>query len=84
MEHAHYEGIDAGEKVAVITQQHQRTAMSANLTTFCEGKAVEMVHYPGPKDALAAAGVWTCPARIRRGQRYTFRTAATRRERLDG
>jgi ketosteroid isomerase-like protein len=28
----------------------------ANLTTFREGKVVEMVHYPNAADALAAAG----------------------------
>jgi ketosteroid isomerase-like protein len=29
----------------------------ANLTTFRDGRVVEMVHYPNPADALAAAGV---------------------------
>ena len=29
----------------------------ANLTTFREGKVVEMVHYPNPDDALAAAQI---------------------------
>ena len=29
----------------------------ANLTTFRDGKVIEMVHYPNPDDALAAAGV---------------------------
>ncbi len=29
----------------------------ANLTTFRDGRAVEMVHYPDPEDALAAAGL---------------------------
>jgi ketosteroid isomerase-like protein len=29
----------------------------ANLTTFRNGKVVEMVHYPDPQDALAAAGL---------------------------
>lgn len=29
----------------------------ANLTTFRDGKAVEMVHYPDPEQALAAAGI---------------------------
>ncbi|MCW2978799.1 MAG: hypothetical protein JWO14_526 [Solirubrobacterales bacterium] len=29
----------------------------ANLTTFREGKAIEMVHYPNPEDAFAAAGL---------------------------
>ena len=31
-------------------------ALSANLTTFRDGKVVEMVHYANPEDALAAAG----------------------------
>jgi hypothetical protein len=29
----------------------------ANLTTLREGKAIEMVHFPNPDDALAAAGL---------------------------
>ena len=29
----------------------------ANLTTFRDGKVIEMVHYPNPDDARAAAGV---------------------------
>jgi ketosteroid isomerase-like protein len=29
----------------------------ANLTTFRDGKVIDMVHYPDPADALAAAGV---------------------------
>jgi len=54
--------IDAGEKVVVImrrvaSEEGQPAALSANLTTFRDGKAVEMVHYPRPEDALAAAGV---------------------------
>jgi len=32
-------------------------ALSANLTTFRDGRVVEMVHYPRPQDALAAAGL---------------------------
>lgn len=35
----------------------KQAALSANLTTFRDGKAIEMVHYPNPDDALAAAGV---------------------------
>lgn len=54
--------IDAGEKVVVImrppSQESEPAAtLSANLTTFRDGKAVEMVHYPNPEDALAAAGL---------------------------
>jgi hypothetical protein len=31
--------------------------LTANLTTFREGRAVEMVHYPNAADALAAVGL---------------------------
>jgi hypothetical protein len=53
--------VDAGEKVLVMmrppSEEGESTALSANLTTFRDGKAVEMVHYSNPEDALAAAGV---------------------------
>ncbi len=53
--------IDAGEKVVVIMRPTavagEEPELSANVTTFREGKAIEMVHYPNPDDALAAAGV---------------------------
>jgi ketosteroid isomerase-like protein len=53
--------VDAGEKVVVITRGQDAgdgpARPSANLTTFREGKAVEMVHYPNVEDALAAAGL---------------------------
>jgi ketosteroid isomerase-like protein len=53
--------VGAGEKVVVIIRPpssgDEPAALSANLTTFRDGKAIEMVHYPNPKDALAAAGV---------------------------
>jgi ketosteroid isomerase-like protein len=52
---------DAGDKVVVIVrppaQGGEPGALSANLTTFGDGKAIEMVHYPNPADALAAAGI---------------------------
>jgi ketosteroid isomerase-like protein len=55
------EVVDAGDKVVVImrppSEDGQPSALSANLTTFRDGKAIEMVHYPNPEDALAAAGV---------------------------
>lgn len=55
--------IDAGEKVVVImrppSEDGEPAALSANLTTFRHGQAIEMVHYPNPEDALAAAGVST-------------------------
>lgn len=53
--------IGAGEKVVVIIRppggDGEEAAPVANLTTFRDGRAVEMVHYPDPKDALAAAGL---------------------------
>ena len=53
--------VDAGDKVVVIMRPPSETgevvALSANLTTFRDGRAIEMVHYPVPADALAAAGV---------------------------
>ena len=51
----------AGDKVVVImrppSEEGGQAALSANLTTFRDGKVVEMVHYPDPQDALAAAGL---------------------------
>ena len=51
--------IEAGDKVVVIlrppSEPGEPAALSANLTTFRDGKVVEMVHYPNPDDALAAA-----------------------------
>jgi ketosteroid isomerase-like protein len=52
--------IDAGDKVVVImrrTGENGQPELIANLTTFRDGKAIEMVHYPDPDDARAAAGV---------------------------
>jgi ketosteroid isomerase-like protein len=53
--------VDPGEKVVVDhrppSSGDEPAALSANLTTFRDGKAIEMVHYPNPKDALVAAGV---------------------------
>lgn len=55
------EVIEAGEKVVVImrpsAQGADESSLSANVTTFRAGKAVEIVHYPRPEDALSAAGV---------------------------
>ena len=51
--------IEAGDKVIVILRPPSETgepaALSANLTTFRDGKVVEMVHYPNPDDVRAAA-----------------------------
>jgi ketosteroid isomerase-like protein len=53
--------VGAGDKVVVIMRRDSGAAdkahLVANLTTFRDGKAVEMVHYPDPADALAAAGI---------------------------
>jgi ketosteroid isomerase-like protein len=55
------EVVDAGDKVVVIMRPDSDgsgpAAVAANVTTFRDGKVVEMVHYPDPRDALAAAGV---------------------------
>jgi len=60
--------VGAGDKVVVTSRSASEAgepaALSANLTTFRNGKAIEMVHYPDPDDALAAAGL---PARAERG-----------------
>jgi ketosteroid isomerase-like protein len=53
--------VGAGDKVVVIirppVEEGEHAALSANLTTFRDGKVIEMVHYPEPEDALAAAGI---------------------------
>jgi ketosteroid isomerase-like protein len=52
--------IDAGDKVVAIMRRMAddgETELVANLTTFRDGKVIEMVHYPNPDDARAAAGV---------------------------
>jgi ketosteroid isomerase-like protein len=55
------EVIEAGDKVVVVmrppAQYGEPAELSANLATFRDGKAIEMVHYPNPDDALAAAGI---------------------------
>jgi len=52
--------VGAGDKVVVIMRRLPEDGepgpLSANLTTFRDGKAVAMVHYADPADALAAAG----------------------------
>jgi ketosteroid isomerase-like protein len=50
----------AGDKVVLITRragEDGEPELTANLTTFRDGKAVEMVHYPNVDDAKAAAGL---------------------------
>ena len=55
--------VDAGDKVVVImrpaSDETGPAAVAANVTTFRDGKVVEMVHFPNPRDALAEAGVKT-------------------------
>jgi ketosteroid isomerase-like protein len=53
--------VEVGEKVVVIMRSPpvadgEPVRLAANLTTFRDGRVVEMVHYPDPEDALAAAG----------------------------
>ena len=54
--------VEAGERVVVILRPAGPGAdgepgLTANLTTFREGRAVEMIHYPNATDALAAIGL---------------------------
>ena len=51
--------IDAGDRVVVVMRLPPEVGgpreLIANLATFREGKVIEMVHYPNPDDAIAAA-----------------------------
>ena len=53
--------IEAGESVVVVMRPpstgREPGQLSANLTRFRDGKAVEIVHYPSPSEACAAAGI---------------------------
>lgn len=53
--------IDAGDRVVVILQPHspdgEPEPLRAQITTFRDGKVVEMVGYPSVEAALEAAGV---------------------------
>lgn len=51
------EVIGAGERVVVVIRPARDAQLRANLTTFRNGKVVEMVAYASPEDALAAAGL---------------------------
>lgn len=53
------EVVGAGDKVVVLLRRPGEPDPVANVTTFRDGKVVEMVHYPDPANALAAAGVST-------------------------
>jgi ketosteroid isomerase-like protein len=49
--------VESGDKVVVIMKPPGAAGGPvANLSTFRDGKVVEMVHYPDPDEALAAAG----------------------------
>src|ERR1700760_1968281 len=48
--------IGAGDRVVVVMRPADSDRTVANLTTFREGKAIDMAHCPNPEDALAAAG----------------------------
>jgi ketosteroid isomerase-like protein len=50
--------IDCGERVVVVIRPPgaAEADLRANLTTFRDGKAIEMVAYDSPEAALAAAG----------------------------
>ena len=48
--------VDAGDQVVVVLRPPgEPSELRANLTTFRDGKVVEMVAYPSPEAALAAA-----------------------------
>ena len=48
-----------GDKVVIVMRPSappgQKPRLTASLTTFRDGRAIEIVHYPDPRDALAAA-----------------------------
>jgi ketosteroid isomerase-like protein len=51
------EVVDAGEQVVVILRPPAGERLVANLTTFRDGRATELVHYADPDEALAAIRV---------------------------
>ncbi len=55
--------VDAGDRVVVLIRPRgaRDDAVIANLTTFRDGRVVEMVHYADPEDAFAAAGLAPSP-----------------------
>ncbi len=47
--------VGSGDKVVLISRRsNEDPELTANLTTFRDGKVIEMVHYPNVEDALAA------------------------------
>lgn len=61
--------IDAGDRVVVVIRPHKHAELRANLTTFRDGKVIEMVAYETPEDALTAAGSSTT---VRRSRIWVF------------
>ena len=51
--------IEAGDQVVVVLKPHGADEPRANLTTFRDGKVVEMVAFESPEDALAATAAST-------------------------
>jgi ketosteroid isomerase-like protein len=51
------EVIDAGDRVVVVVRPAGEQELRANVTTFRDGKVVEMVAYESPEAARAAAGL---------------------------
>jgi len=51
--------IDAGDQVVVVLKPQGADEPRANLTTFRDGKVVEMVAFESPEDALAATAAST-------------------------
>ena len=51
--------IDAGDQVVVVLKPQDADEPRANLTTFRDGKVVEMVAFESPEDALAATATST-------------------------
>ncbi|MGH2860604.1 MAG: nuclear transport factor 2 family protein [Solirubrobacteraceae bacterium] len=54
--------VESGSRVVVVMQPHPsdddpQPTRTANLTTFRDGKVVEMVHYDDAGDALGALGL---------------------------
>ena len=49
--------IGAGDRVVVILRPAGADRTVANLTTFRDGRAIEMIHFPNPDDALAVIGL---------------------------
>ena len=51
----------AGDRVVVIMRPRvepgEEPRLTANVTTFRDGRAIEMVHYPSPEDALASVSL---------------------------